>query len=275
MGFNVNTNVVAIHSTTTFNTTQRRLMKTLDRVTSGLRITESADDAAGLGVAEKLDALSRSLTIAQRNVNDGISVVQTAEKAVSEVAGILGRMRELAIQSASETLHDQERSYVRDEFVALGVEIDRIAAVTEFNGFALSNASNTVDVQVGLDETGDSRIQVWLFDLRATALQVDTGSIDLDTASNAHSAIGTIDDAIDSTNAMRSQFGMVQNRLETAYRQTDHYRIALMDSESTMRDADFAFESAEMTKYQIVHHAGVAVLAQARNINEGATQLIA
>ncbi|MEM6926210.1 MAG: flagellin [Myxococcota bacterium] len=276
MGLTVNTNVAALNSISNLNMTQGHLSKSLARISSGVRITTAADDAAGLGVAENLAAQTRSLKMAQRNTNDGISVVQTAESAASEIANILKRMRELAVQSASETLENTERSYVHDEFLALGDEIDRIAAVTEFNGVALASAAGTLSVQVGVDGTANSRIDVELFDLSSTAanMAVDVGNIQLDTAANAQTAIANIDSAIDHVNEVRSSFGASQNRLESAYRQTDNYHLNLKDSESRIRDTDYAYESAQMSKYQIMQQAGVAVLAQAKTMHASAAQLI-
>ncbi len=274
MGLTVNTNIASLDAISNLNSVQGMLQKSLSRISSGVRITRAGDDAAGLGVAENLSAAHISLRMAMRNTNDGISVVQTAEGAASEIANILKRMRELAVQSASETLHDQERSYVHDEFVALGLEIDRIAAVTEFNGVALANASTTVSVQVGIDATTNSRIDILLADLRATVLAIDSGSIGLDSAGNAQNAITNIDSALDTVNQVRSGFGAAQNRLEAAYRQADNYYLNLKDSESRIRDTDFAFESAQMSKYQIMQQSGVAVLAQAKSMHASASQLI-
>ena len=143
MGLTVNTNIASMNALNNLNGTQRSLGKTLGRVSSGLRVNSAADDAAGLGTAENLDAAQRSLRVAARNTSDGISVVQTAEGATEEVANVIKRMRELAVQSASETLATTERSYVVDEFNALESEIDRIAAVTDFNGVQLTDGSQS------------------------------------------------------------------------------------------------------------------------------------
>jgi len=278
MGLTVNTNIASLNSISNLNRTQGHLTKSLARISAGVRITTAADDAAGLGVAENLSAQTRSLKMAQRNTNDGISVVQTAEGAASEIGNILKRMRELAIQSASETLENQERTYVNDEFAALGSEIDRIAEVTEFNGVPLSNAgvAATLAVQVGIDGSANSRIDISLFNLRSDAgnMLVDTGTIDLLTAGAAQTAIAGIDNAIDFVNTVRSSFGAAQNRLESAYRQADNYHLNLKDAESRIRDTDYAMEAASMSKYQIMQQAGVAVLAQAKGMHASAAQLI-
>ncbi|MEM6927255.1 MAG: flagellin [Myxococcota bacterium] len=274
MALTVGTNMSALNAISRLNNTQSSLSRSLGRIAAGTRIVSAADDAAGLGVAENLDAQSRSLKMAQRNTNDGISVVQTADGAASEISNILKRMRELAVQSSSETLENQERSYVNDEFAALGSEIDRIAAVTEFNGVSLATAATSLDVQVGTDGSANSRISIALADLQSTTLNVDTGSADLTSAANAQSALTDIDAALDTVNSVRSGFGAAQNRLESAYRQLDNYYLNLTEAESRVRDTDYAMESAEMSKLQIMQQAGVAVLAQAKNMNASAAQLL-
>jgi len=278
MALSVNTNIASLDAISRLNMTQANLTKTLARISSGLRITRAGDDAAGLGVAENLSALTRSLRMAMRNTNDGISVVQTAEGAASEISNILKRMRELAVQSASETLANQERTYVNDEFSALGAEIDRIAEVTEFNGVALTDAGAvpTLEVQVGVDGTANSRVSINLTNLRSDSVNmgVDTGTIDLLTAANAQASLANLDNALNFVNQVRSGFGATQNRLESAYRQIDNYYLNLTESESRIRDTDFAYESAQMSKYQIMQQAGVAVLAQAKGMNAQAAQLL-
>ena len=275
MALTVNTNLSAMNATTRLNSSNRALSATLGRISSGLRINSAADDAAGLGVAENLSAASRSVRVAQRNTNDGISVVQTAEGATKEVGNILKRMRELAVQSASETLDNGERAYIQDEFVQLEGEIDRISAVTEFNGVALADGTNaTIDVQVGIDNTANDSVTITMGDLGATTLGVNTGAISLATSTGAGTALAAIDTAIDTVNGYRSDFGAVQNRLESSLRNLENYDQSLSAAESQIRDADFAKEASEMAKYQVMQQAGVAALAQAKSINMQAAQLI-
>jgi flagellin len=274
MALTVNTNLTAMSATTNLSRSNSGLASTLGRISSGMRIN-SADDAAGLGVAENLSAASRSVRVAQRNTNDGIAVVQTAEGATSETGNILKRMRELAVQSASETLDDGERAYVQDEFVQLSEEVDRISAVTEFNGIALTDNTNpTLAVQVGIRNTADDSITITLGDITATTLGVDTASIDLSSSAGAGTAIGAIDLAIDTVNGYRSDYGATQNRLESAMRNLENYEQNLTGAESQIRDADFAKESASMAKFQVMQQAGVAALGQAKSINMQAAQLI-
>jgi flagellin len=257
------------------NRTNMALQKTLGRISSGLRINSAADDAAGLGVAENLNTASRSMRQAMRNTNDGISVVQTAEGAANEVANILKRMRELSVQSASETLDNGERAYIQDEFVQLSEEVDRIANVTEFNGLLLSNGTNpVVNVQVGINNTADDQIAITLGDLTSATLGVDTASIDLSTSAAASTAIPALDIALDTVNAYRSQMGSVQNRLESSMRNLENADQNITAAESQIRDADFAKEASDMAKYNVMQQAGVAALTQAKNINQAAAQLL-
>ena len=275
MALTVNTNVSAMNATTRLNRSNRGLSSTLGRISSGLRINSAADDAAGLGVAENLSAASRSVRVAQRNTNDGISVVQTAEGATNEVSNILKRMRELSVQSASETLDNGERTYIQDEFVQLSEEIDRISNVTEFNGLALSDGTNaTINVQVGINNTADDVIAVTLGDLTAATLGVDTGTIDLSTAATASAALPGLDAALDTVNSYRSEFGAVMNRMESSLRNLENTNQNIKAAESQIRDADFAEEASEMAKYNVMQQAGVAALTQAKNINQSAAQLL-
>ena len=275
MALTVSTNLASMNALNNLNQTDRALSRTLGRVSSGVRVTSAADDAAGLAVAENLDSAQRSLQSAQRNTNDGISVVQTAESATGEVTNILKRMRELAVQSSSETLADTERGYIEDEFKALSAEVDRISSVTEFNGVSLADGTNTsLDVQVGLHSASANQISITMGDLGAATLGVDTASMTLSSVTGAKTALGNLDTALDTVNSYRSDYGAAQNRLESALRNLESYTLNLAAAESGIRDADFAYEAAEMSKYQIMQQAGVAVLGQANRISAGAVRLI-
>lgn len=281
----INTNVVAQNAMGNLSKTNRGLTSTFENISSGLRINNAADDAAGLAVAENLDAEQQSLRQAHRNTNDGISVIQTAEGATNEVGDMLKRMRELAVQSSSETLANNERAYIQDEFAQLSDEVDRIASVTEFNGINLANdaggtGSPQMNVQVGIHNSTDDRITISLGDLRATTLGVNdttVGSstkISLESSASAQAAITTIDAAIDKVNGYRSDYGAVQNRLESALNNLETYTENVASSESRIRDADFAFETAEMSKFQVMQQAGTAILGQANGLGQGALRLI-
>jgi len=275
MGLTVNTNMASMNALNNLNSAGRSLGGSFERISSGLRINRAADDAAGLGVAENLDAVERSTRQAIRNTNDGISMVQTAEGATAEVSNIVKRMRELAVQSASETLASTERQYIQDEYQELAAEVDRISSVTEFNGVALTDGSDTqLNIQVGAQSSSANRITITMGDLRSTVLGIDTGSIDLSSATGAQTAIDTFDTALDTVNGYRSDYGSAQNRMDSALTNLETYSESLSAAESQIRDADFAFETAEMAKFQIIQQAGLAVLAQANQISSGALSLI-
>ena len=276
MALVVNSNLSSLNALNNLNRTNKGLSDTFGRISSGLRINKAADDAAGLAVAENLDAGVRSLQMAKRNANDGIAVIQVAESATNEVSNILKRMRELAVQSSSETLESTERAYIQTEFTQLNSEIDRIAEVTEFNGISLTNraaGSSVLNVQVGMNNTTDDRIGVTFGNLQSTT-GLSLGSVNLSVAGDAQTAIGTIDTALNSVNNYRSTYGAVENRLDSAIRSLDTYSENLKAAESQIRDADFAHEAAEMSKQQIMQQAGTAILAQANSINQGAVRLI-
>jgi flagellin len=210
-----------------------------------------------------------------RNTNDGISVIQTAEGAMDSVGDIITRMRELAVQSSSETLNDDERAYIQDEFEQLSSEIDRIASSTNFNGNSLTDGTTTaLDVQVGVMNTANDRITITLNDLTASTLGVDTAAVDLSSAAGAQAAIDTFDTALDSVSSYRSELGAAQNRLDSALENMETYVENLEGAESQIRDADFAFETAELAKNQILQQAGVSVLAQAKAMNQGVLSLL-
>jgi len=273
MALTVNTNMAAISAANTLNQTQGSLSATLGRVSSGMRITKAADDAAGAAVAQNLSTQARSGRQAIRNSNDGVSVIQTAEAASKEVLSILDRVRELAVQSSSDTLEDTERDYIQTETSALLSEIDRIADSSEFNGISLSNGgTSSLLVQVGVDGTSDSRIKIELGDLNGSALGV--ASLNLSTSSASRTAIGTVDSAIDSVNGIRAKYGATQNRIGSAINNMTSYVEALSSASSQIQDADYAQETAEMTRLQVMQQAGVAALGQARGMNQSVLSLL-
>jgi flagellin len=275
MGLTVNTNMGALRAANSLNQTQGNLSNTLSRISTGLRVTRAADDAAGMAVAQNLGTLAKSGRQAIRNSNDGVSVIQTAEAASKEVLNILDRMRELAVQSSSETLDNGERTYIDDEFSDLADEVERIAQATEFNDIALSNGDNTsLTVQVGVTSGTESEVTITLGNLEATSLSVDTGSVDLSTATTAQSAIDTIDTAIDSVNSIRADFGSSQNRLDSAMSNMSSYVESLTSAQSQIMDADYAHETSEMTRLQIMQQAGVASLSQAKSMNQSVLSLL-
>ena len=273
MALTVRTNLTAMNAYNTLNKTQGQLSSTLGRISSGLRVNSAADDAAGLGVATALNTEANSMEQAMRNANDGISIIQTAEGATTEATNILNRMRELAVQSSSETLADTERVYINEEYDQLNQELDRIASVTEFNGVQLSDGTTTtIDAQVGIDSGATSQVTIELGDLRATTLGV--GTLDLSTTTGALTALDAVDTALQSISSQRSTLGAVQNRLDSSLANSMTQLESMRAAESQIMDADFAKESTEMTKLQIMQQAGVASLAQAKNINQAVLSLL-
>ena len=253
-----------------------RVRTSTRRLSSGERITKAADDAAGLAVSEKMRAHIRSLRMAQRNTLDGVSMVQTAEGSLSEITATLSRMRELAVEAASDVLQATERAYLATEFTTLQAEIQRIADSASFNGLDLSNGSLvSVDVQVGIfNVAAEDRITVTLQDAQSATLGVDSAAIDLGAAANAQTALTAIDAAIDSVNGSRATYGAAQNQLQSALHNLENYTENLVETESRIRDTDFAAETAEMTRNQIFQQAGVAVLSQANQSSQVALSLL-
>lgn len=275
MGITINTNPAAMKALTSLDKTSKSLSKTFSALSSGLRISKAADDAAGLGVAENLKAASSSADVAARNINDGISVISVAEGASSQVGDILTRMRELAVQGASDTLDTNSRGYIQNEFSALSSEVDRISGVSEFNGTTLTDGTTaSLNVQVGIHATANDQVAINLGDLTATTLGVDTGSIDMSTAAGCSSALANIDTAITTVSSYRSDYGAVENRLNSALENIQSFSENTKAAESSIRDVDFGAAAADLTKNQMLQQAGMAVLGQAKNINQGALNLL-
>ena len=259
------------------NRTNRNLSSSFDRLSSGLRVTKAKDDAAGLAVAENLDTNFRSMQQAIRNTSDGISVIQVAEGSTNEVRAIYQRLRELAVQGASETLSNKERQYLNDEATQLTQEVDRIAVKTDFNGLKLGDGTHSkIDVQVGTKNSLDDRISIQLADMSAAGLQAATGTsaVNLTTVAGSQQAITDTDKILDKINSVNSKFGAVHNRLESALNNLATASENTKGSEARIRDADFAFETSQMSKYQTMQQAGLAILGQANGLSNYALALV-
>ncbi len=260
MGLRVNTNIFSLTAQRNLSNVTSRLQGNFSRLSSGLRIATAADDAAGLGISERMRSQIRSFGAASRNAQDGISLAQTAEGALNEVGSNLTRMRELAVQASNGTLNTTDRATIDTEFQALGTEITRIANETEFNGISLTNqASGTVAIQVGLD-SGET-ITINLDDTTETGLGIN--SLSTTSTTNAQSALSTIDTALDSLNTTRGSLGAAQNRLQSTFRSILNVSENLSAAESRIRDVDVAFETADLTRNSILQQASVSVLSQA------------
>jgi len=260
MGLRVNTNVFSMDAQRNLSTVSTRLGGNFSRLSSGLRIASAADDAAGLGISERMRAQVRSLNQAGRNASDGISLVQTAEGSLNELNSNLVRMRELAVQSSNGTLNSGDRAVLQTEFSALVDEIDRVATQTTFNGVNLLDGSTTaLSIQVGT-EAGET-IDLSFDDMQTSALGLSGASIS--DVSGAQAALDLIDTAVDSVSTLRGGLGSSQNRISSTVRSIAITSENLAAAESRIRDVDVAAESADLTRNSILQQAAVSVLAQA------------
>lgn len=284
MAITVNTNVLSLNAQRNLNNTQNALGKSLERLSSGYRINRAADDSAGLAISERFRAQIRSAGQAERNTLDGVSLIQTAEGSYDELNGILIRLRELAVQSTTGTLATTDRDSIDTEADQLVAEIDRIAITTKFNGLAVlgstTGASVTFTFQVGTGTSSSDQIAVTLQQIKATAFGSATtdltaaASFSLTTASGAQAAIGTLDNALTSTNTYRSTLGAAQNRLEVASRNLAVLIENFSAANSRIRDVDVADETAQLTRNQILSQAGASVLSQANQAPQLALSLL-
>ena len=273
MALIVNNNPASIAAQRNLTVNTEKLQRSVERLSSGLRITRASDDAAGLGVSETLRAHIRSINQATRNSNDGISLTQIADGAAATIGNLLGRLRELSTQSASGTVGVTERSYLDQEFVTLRSEIDWIATVTEFNGqFLLSGASNSFEVFIGFKSGSGNSLTLDLNDLDVTSIGL--GSVNISTSANAQSALSNIDSAISAVATARAEYGSIQNRFEAAISNLQVTSENFQAAESRIRDADIAYETSQFTKNQVLVQAGVAVLAQANALPQQALALL-
>lgn len=268
-------NVASLRAQRHLGKTQNALTGNIARLSSGLRINKSADDASGLAISDELRAYTRGLKQAERNANDGISLIQTAEGGLSESIGVLTRMRELAVQASNEgTMDATERGYLAQEYALLESELNRIVTVTEFNGTKLINGdiSTGVSFQVGMRNTSADRISLTLNDNDATALGLDDDS--LASATDAQAAISALDTAIQTLNTQRGSLGATQNRLTMSISNLGTMHENMSAADSRIRDVDVAAESAAMARNQILSQAGTSVLAQANQLPQAALSLI-
>lgn len=270
MGLRINTNVAALNAGRILRSSTLDLNKSLERLSSGLRINRAADDAAGLAIAEALRSQVRGTAVAQRNSQDGISLVQTAEGALTETTNALQRIRELAVQAANGTQSDSNRAALNAEVRQLLEQIDDIALDTEFNGLRVLSSSQTITLQ-----SGAQRGQTLVI-LVAGAKTSDLGvsSVSISTMTGAVSAMSLVDAALRVVNNLRSLFGASQNRLEFTIRTLAIQEENSSASESAIRDADIAKETIAFTRNQILVSAGTSVLAQANIIPQTALQLL-
>ncbi|MDH5428026.1 MAG: flagellin [Nitrospirota bacterium] len=274
MALIVNNNIASITAQRNLGISTAQLQGSVARLSSGLRITKASDDAAGLGISETLRAQIRSINQAVRNSNDGISLLQIADGGAANIGGLLARLRELAEQSASGILGSNERSFLDQEFVALRSEIDRISAVTEFNGVKLlsGTGNDSLSIQIGFRSSANDTLTLSLNDLDTSRLSLT--SVNVSTSANALSALSNIDSAISAVASARANVGSLQNRIDAAVQNLEVANENVSAAESRIRDADIAFETALFTRNQILVSAGTSILAQANTLPQQALSLL-
>ncbi len=266
----------AIQAQAPLQKVSRETQESTAKLSSGQRITRAADDAAGLAISEKLKAEIRSSKQANRNANDGISLIQTAEGGLNESSSILTRMRELAMQAASDTLTDADRGKSSLEYQALKSELDRISKTTEFNGTKLLNGSGpTLDFQVGVGSNNfEDQISYNTGQMNSGLEALGVGSSMISTKFGAQQSLSTIDSAINKISGQRSVLGSLQNRLTSSSNNLYIYSENMSASNSRIRDVDYAEETAKQAKNSIISASGTAVLAQANTSGQGALKLL-
>jgi len=273
MALNINTNIASLSAQKNLVGSQMALAGSFQKLSSGLRVTSAADDAAGLAVSESMKSQIRSYTVAQRNAADGISMAQTAEGALGQVHDVLGRMRELAMQSSNGSLGSTDRSYLDTEFGSLKAEIGRIQDSAKFNGTKLVNSTGAqVTFQVGLNNTASDKISVTFGGVSLGTLLATASSVS--SVTGALSALGNIDSAIQTVSNSRAKFGTAMNRLNYATSSIQTMSVNLSAANSRIVDVDVASETASMSRNQVLSQAGVSVLAQANQLPQMAFGLI-
>jgi flagellin len=276
MGMRITTNMASINAQRTLAKSQNEITKSMAQISSGSRITKAADDAAGLGVSEMLKSQIRSYAQASRNANDGISMVQVAEGGLAEVSNILTRMRELSIQSSSDTVGDVERGYINKEAVQLKEEVERIAKTNRFGKTnMLDGTAKNFQIQVGVNNSDkEDRISfdASLLDATKSALNID--GVDFGTKDGAQGALMVLDAAQEKVNGYRANIGAIQNRLQSSIENLGVQHENLSAANSRIRDADIAQSSADAARNQILLQASTTMAAQANQQPQLAMKLI-
>ncbi len=275
MALVIPTNTSSLDAQKTLTRNSQALGKSFARLSSGFRINTAADDAAGLAISESMKAQIRSYTIAERNANEAVSMTQTAEAALGSMHDILGRMRELAIQSSNGSMTGSDRGYLDTEFTALKEEMARIQGSSKFNGKQLvSTTGEQITFQVGLDNTASDQITLTFGGLALTQLLSATTNVAGATAGSALASIGRIDAAIGIISTERAKYGAAMNRLDVTTSSIQTMRVNLSAANSRIRDVDVAEETSQLSRNQVLSQAGVSVLAQANQLPQMAMQLL-
>jgi flagellin len=273
MALVIQTNYAALAAQKNLNVNQKKLAGSFQKLSSGFRVNTAADDAAGLAVSESMKSQIRSYTVAERNAGDAISMAQTAEGALGEVHDILGRMRELAVQSANGSLTNTDRGYLNTEFGSLQAEITRIQGSAKFNGVSLLNATAAaVKFQVGLNNVASDQISVTFGGVAMTTILAGTTAVG--TATAALTSLARIDSAIGSVSGYRAKFGSAMNRLDVATANIATMRLNISAANSRIRDVDVASETSNLSRNQVLSQAGVSILAQTNQLPQLAFGLL-
>ena len=275
MGMQINTNVSALNAYRNLSNTQNDLSKSLEKLSSGLRINRAADDAAGLAISEGLRSQVNGLNVAARNAQDGISVIQTAEGALTEVHSILQRVRDLTNQGANDSNNAKSREAIQTEIGALADELTRIADSTNFNGIKLLSGGTTLTFQVGAGAVAaEDQISVALTDFDTLGADIKTLAATMTDAATYGAALAGIDTQIQAVSTARAGYGALQNRFESTINSLNVSAENLSAAESRIRDTDMASEMVKFTSANILSQAGTAMLAQANQANQGVLQLL-
>ena len=270
----INTNILSLNAQRNVSSSQGALATSIQRLSSGLRVNSAKDDAAGLAIASRMSSQIRGMNVAIRNANDGISLAQTAEGALGKVTDMLQRMRELAVQSANDTNGSSDRTSLDAEFSQLKAEIDRTFDATKFNGTSILNTAATLNFQIGASNVAADKLAVSTTDLSAGTGMTAVASGNITSLANAQSAIDNIDTALTEINGARATFGAMQNRFESVI---SNLQVSVENTEasrSRIMDADFAKETAALTRAQILQQAGTAMLAQANAAPQSVLSLL-
>jgi flagellin len=280
MSMSVNTNLYSLNAQRNLNTSQSALSTSMARLSSGLRINSAADDAAGLAISQRMTAQVNGMNVAIRNANDGISLAQTADGALASVGDSLQRMRELAVQALNSTNGGSDKDSLNQEFQQLGSEIQRVLGGTTFNGSAILASAATLNFQVGANTTANDSISITTTDLTAdatiTAVTATSAVIDstVTTQAGLDTVVGNIDAAIDKINSTRATFGASENRFNAVVSNLQSSVENQSAAKSRITDADFATETANMSRAQILQQAGTAMVAQANQLPQQVLKLL-
>jgi len=273
MALTVQTNTQSMYAQTQLGQTQQALSKTFQRLSSGYRINDASDDAAGLGISKSMNAQIRSFGVAERNANDAVSMLQTADGGADQIHELLTRMRDLAVQSSNGSLSSNDQTNLDNEYQSALSEVDRIATSTQFNGInLLQGAAASKNFQVGIGTASTDRISVSFGGAGATQLGVNSTSVT--TFTNAQAAITALDAGIQSLSTVRSGFGSAMNRVGVAITSLQSMQTNMSASLSRIRDTDVAKEAANLSKQQVLSQAGASILAQANQSPQVALSLL-